>query len=586
MKHPLGINNDYEYEVIDDITFVRSRWDNKLYPLNFSDYLKLNKIEKVTIQSKDPNNFKTYKNRSDRKTRYMGISNLKRAEVQTKWTDEMKAEWRKCRDDIVYFAENYCVITHVDYGTIKINLRDYQKDMLRLMNDNRMFVGKLSRQLGKTVATSIYLAHYVTFNSAKAVGVLAHLGSMAREVLDRTKQVIEYLPDFLQVGIVEWNKGSIELDNGSTIAAYASSPDAVRGNSFSLIYIDETAFIENWEDSWKAIQPVISSGRYSKLIMTTTPKGMNHFYEIWQAATNGLSGYAPYETNWTAVKERLYNSKDIFDDGFEWSLVTISSSSLESFLQEHDGAFHGDSGTLINGATLANLRGVDVENVNGWYKYKEYTEGNKYIATLDSAEGRGQDYHVMNIINVTEFPYEQVAVYRSNTASHLIVPSILLSYLHEYNEPPIYIELNSTGVQIAKSLFSELEYENVICDSYNDLGMKQTKTSKAIGCSTLKDFIEKRKLIINHKPTIEELRTFVAKGVSWAAEDNKNDDCVMSLVIFAWLTKQDKFKEYIDNEDLELGSEIFGDVLEQYIEDMEPVVINTNDDYDNAWAII
>lgn len=586
IDHPLKLNLKFETDIIDNIEYIKSKWDNKLYPKYFKDYLKQNRIQRVKIQSDKPHLFKTYKDKSNRRSRYLGLHNLKRANILTHWTPEMIDEYKKCRDDIIYFAENYCVITHIDYGTIKVNLRDYQKDMLKLMFDDRRTVFKLSRQLGKTVASAIFLAHFVTFNKDKSIGVLAHLGSMAREVLDRTKQVIEFLPDFMQPGIIEWNKGSVEFDNGSSISAFASSPDAIRGNSFSILYIDEMAFIENWDQVWKAIEPVISSGRRSKMIMTTTPRGMNHFYDIWKVAITAGSGYSPYESNWTSVKERLYNSKDIFDDGFEWSLNTILSSSLQQFLQEHDGAFHGDSGTLINGITLARMKHIDIATNNSFYKYKEYKENNLYVATLDTAEGRGQDYHVMNIIDVTKFPYEQVAVYRSNTTSHLILPDVIFKHLNEYGDPPIYIELNSTGVQISKTLFMDLEYENVICDSSTDLGMKQTKTSKSIGCSTLKDLIEKDFLIINHKETINELKYFIKKGVSWSAEDGKNDDCVMSLVIFAWLTQKDIFREYINGSGGRLSSSIFEDELEDYITDMETIVINTNDDTNiesNEW---
>lgn len=865
--HPLKLNLDFEKTEINGVLNYKSKWDKQFYPFHFKDYMKQNKIVKVKIQSDNPKQFKTYKDKSNRRSRYLGLPNLKRANILTHWTPDMIDEYKKCRDDIIYFAENYCVITHVDYGTIKVNLRQYQKDMIRLMFTDRRLVARLSRQLGKcsekstlikvrnkktgiveevtigefhkrfnnqenkaylsessfrkfievydvscyeiytdsgwqdieetnktveyeiyklktdnynlksadnhivfdqymnevfvkdlkqgdyiqtesgldkvvsvhptgmhenmydlsvgsedhryytngilshnTVSTAIFLAHFITFNKDKSIGVLAHLGSMAREVLDRTKQVIEFLPDFMQPGISEWNKGSVEFDNGSSISAFASSPDAIRGNSFSILYIDECvsgdtlvtikrngkvekhridllsqnstevmqvltengfknfygikrtegsiyrltlsddtyldcslthkvktdrgfvpvneltsetinglavksfefleynflydlmnvedgnhyitngitshncAFIENWDDVWKAIEPVISSGRRSKMIITTTPKGMNHFYDIWKVAITPNSGYTPFEASWHSVKERLYNSKDEFDDGYEWSLNTILSSSLAQFLQEHDGAFHGDSGTLINGISLATMKHKDVVSNNNFYKYKEYKEGNLYVATLDTAEGRGQDYHVMNIIDVTKLPYEQVAVYRSNTTSHLILPDIIKKHLEEYNEPPVYIELNSTGVQISKTLFMDLEYENVICDSNIDLGMKQTKTSKAVGCSTLKDLIEKDALVINHKETIDELKFFVRKGVSWAAEDQKNDDCVMSLVIFAWLTQKDIFREYVNGENSRLGSDIFESELDQYITDMETIVINTYDEEpDQSW---
>lgn len=223
----------------DGIKWFQSQWDNKWYPEKFDDYLRVNKIVKIRLQGEDKANFRTFKDKNNPRTRYNAFPNLKRANIKTEWTREMVQEWKKCRDDIVYFAETYCAITHIDYGTIKVQLRDYQRDMLKIMHAKRMTVCNLSRQLGKTTVVAIFLAHFVCFNKDKAVGILAHKGSMSAEVLDRTKQAIELLPDFLQPGISEWNKGNITLDNGSTIGAYASSPDAVRGNSFAMIYIDE-----------------------------------------------------------------------------------------------------------------------------------------------------------------------------------------------------------------------------------------------------------------------------------------------------------------------------------------------------------
>lgn len=582
-EHPLHLAHPSTLETKIDsngIEWILSKHDDKWYPKKFSDYLKLNRPQKIRMQSTDPTNYKFFKDSDNIRTRYMRLKNLRRANIKTQYTPEMIAEWKRCRKDIVYFAETYCAITHIDYGTIKVQLRDYQKDMLKIMHENRMSAHKLSRQLGKTTAVAIFLAHYVCFNKDKAVGILAHKGSMAVEVLERTKQAIELLPDFLQPGIVEWNKKSIVLENGSSIGAYASSPDAVRGNSFSFIYIDECAFIQNWSDCFLAIQPVISSGRESKMIMTTTPNGLNHFYDIWQSAIDGKSGYVPYEAVWHSVKERLYNKADIFDDGYEWSSQAIAGSSLEQFLQEHNAEFFGSSGTLIRATTLSRLSFIDVVNDNGFYQFEKPKEGRKYVATLDCSEGRGQDYHAMQIIDITEFPYKQVAVYHSNTTSHLILPDIVFKYLMMYNECPVYIELNSTGVSIAKSLAMDLEYDNIICDSFIDLGMKQSKRSKAMGCSALKDLIEKDKLIINHKGTIQELRTFSEKGVSWAAEEGFHDDLVMSLVIFGWLTTQEKFAEYAGKDEMRIASEIFRKELDEMGDEYAPVVI-----YDGANGI-
>lgn len=582
-EHPLHLAHPSTLETKIDsngIEWILSKHDDKWYPKKFSDYLKLNRPQKIRMQSTDPTNYKFFKDSDNIRTRYMRLKNLRRANIKTQYTPEMIAEWKRCRKDIVYFAETYCAITHIDYGTIKVQLRDYQKDMLKIMHENRMSAHKLSRQLGKTTAVAIFLAHYVCFNKDKAVGILAHKGSMAVEVLERTKQAIELLPDFLQPGIVEWNKKSIVLENGSSIGAYASSPDAVRGNSFSFIYIDECAFIQNWTDCFLAIQPVISSGRESKMIMTTTPNGLNHFYDIWQSAIDGKSGYVPYEAVWHSVKERLYNKADIFDDGYEWSSQAIAGSSLEQFLQEHNAEFFGSSGTLIRATTLSRLSFMDVINDNGFYQFEQPKEGRKYVATLDCSEGRGQDYHAMQIIDITEFPYKQVAVYHNNQSSHLILPDIVFKYLMMYNECPVYIELNSTGVSVAKSLAMDLEYDNIICDSYVDLGMKQTKRSKAIGCSALKDLIEKDKLIINHKGTIQELRTFSEKGLSWAAEEGFHDDLVMSLVIFGWLSTQEKFAEYAGKDEMRIASEIFRKELDEMGDEYAPVVI-----YDGANGI-
>ncbi|UYD57395.1 terminase large subunit [Aeromonas phage B614] len=578
MMHPSQLKR----EMREDGEWVLSNHDDKWYPSTFKRYMKMQGVKRVKIQADDPSMFRTFKDKTNKRTRYLGLPNLKRANIKIKWTKEMLAERKRCKDDIVYFAENYCCIEHIDYGIIRVQLRDYQKDMLRIMAGNRLMAANLSRQLGKTTVVAIFLAHFVCFNSAKNVGILAHKASMSAEVLHRTKQALELLPDFLQPGIVEWNKGSITLGNGCAIGAFSSSPDAVRGNSFALIYIDEVAFIPNFNDAWLAIQPVISSGRRSKILMTTTPNGLNHWYDIWTAAitpnsdgTGSKSGFVPYTATWSSVKERLYADGDdgVFDDGYSWSAKTIAGSALEAFQQEHNTAFQGTSGTLVNGFKLSKLNWMEVPPQDNFTMFKAPVEGRKYVATLDSAEGRGQDYHAMHIIDITEFPYQQVAVYHSNTTSHLILPDVLLKYLNMYYQPYIYIELNSTGVSVAKSLYSELDYENVICDSYQDLGLKQTKRSKAIGCSTLKDLIEKDKLVLNHKQSIMELRTFSEKGVSWAAEEGFHDDLVMSLVIFAWLSTQPRFSDFTENDDMRLANEVFRKEMEELCEEYMPMII-------------
>lgn len=563
---------DIPMQVRDGVKWFHSQHDQKWYPEFFDDYAIINKPQKFDLQGTDPSNFRLFKDKFNKKSRYNGLPHLKRANIQIQWTQEMLDEWVRCRDDIIYFAENYCSIVHIDYGVIKVQLRDYQKDMLKIMFDSRMSQHNLSRQLGKTTAVAIYLAHFVCFNEAKNVGILAHKGSMAAEVLDRTQQALELLPDFLQPGVITWNKNSIELENGCCISAFASSPDSVRGQSFALLYLDEAGFIENFDETWKAILPVISSGRRSKIILTSTPNGLNHWYDLWEGSLKGVSGFVPYTATWTSVKERMYDEAGNFDDGKEWSRTSIGASSLEAFNQEHNCHFMGTSGTLISGFKLSKMTFTEIEDESSFYRYYDPIPGHKYIISVDPAEGRGQDYSSFHVIDVTKYPYEQVGVYHSNEVSPLLLPTVIMKFAMEYNDAWVYIELNSTGGTVAKTLYIDLEYENVICESSKDLGLKQSKVTKAIGCSTLKDLIEKDKLIIHDRKTVMEFRTFVEKGVSWAAQDGFHDDLVMALAVFAYLTSQSKFNDFIEV-DRNVGNDIFKREMDDIYNDFAPVIM-------------
>ncbi len=545
-------------------SWIKSNIRNVWYPPTYDEYENLNPFKKMDIQAKDKSDFKSFKNKQDLQTRYSRLPNLKKAYQNINWNAEMIQEWIRCRDDIQYFAERYCAIVHVDHGVINIGLRQYQREMLDLLFNNRLTIFNLSRQLGKTTAIAIYLAHYIIFNESKNVGILAHNGSMSREVLERIKQAIELLPDFLQPGIVEWNKGSIELENGCRIGAFASSPDAVRGNSFSMIYVDECAFIERFEETWAAILPVISSGRHSKLCITSTPNGYNHFKDLYEMAMNVDTAFKSYTATWIEIDQRLYNDNGDFDDGVEWKATQISSSSEDKFNQEHEAGFLGDSNTLINGFFLSKLQYTDVAAMGDIRTYKEPVQGNKYIITVDSAEGLGQDYHAMNVIDVTNKQFEQVATYRNNTLSPILLPIKIAELGYKYNNAYVYIELNSTGPMIANTLMYDLEYDKLIRDSLKHFGCRQTSKTKALGCVALKQLIEQKILILNDKNTINELYTFVLKGRSYEAADFKHDDMVMSLVLFAYLTTQDRFVDFIDEEDTEATYRLFNEVYESF----------------------
>jgi len=325
------------------------------------------------------------------------------------------------------------------------------------------------------------------------------------------------------------------------------------------------AFVERFEETWAAILPVISSGRHSKLCITSTPNGYNHFKDLYEMALLENTAFKPYTAKWEEIDQRLYTVDGNFDDGVEWKATQISSSSHDKFSQEHEADFIGDSNTLISGFHLSKMEWVDVRADMDLRIYKEPEPGRTYIMTVDSAEGLGLDYHSINVIDVTEKPFVQVATYRNNTITPILLPMKISEIGYKYNNAYVYIELNSTGPMIAQILMYDLEYENLIKDGVRDFGCKQTTKTKALGCVALKQLIEQRLLTINDKHTIQELYTFVQKNKSYEAADFKHDDMVMSLVLFAYLTTQERFVDYMDSE--EENYKLFQDVFDSYVED-------------------
>jgi len=578
-QHPLGIKPREELETRKDndgVEWVKSQHDNKWYPKKFEEYEKRHLQQKVIIQHHDPAKFKTFKD-SDFRTRYIRMPHLKKCHIKTSWTTEMMEEWLKCQRDVLYFAENYSAIETGDHGIVKIQLRGYQKDMLRIISKNRNSIFRLPRQVGKTTVVAIMLAHYLIFNSAKTVAVLAHRLPMASEVLARVKQVIELLPDFLQPGIVEWNKGSVELENGSKIKAYSSDPDSLRGMSAQFVYIDEVAFIPQYEQAEKAFINVVKGSRKSKIVMTSTPNGLNHFYDKWNSANaEGLqnSGYAPYTAYWYDIKERLYSQKeDLFDDGWEFTITSIAETNVETFKQEHLCEFNGSSLTLIHSQKLLEMEGMDVHPNNFGITYFKYPDAKRnYMAVLDSAEGRGQDYHSMHIIDISMFPFEQVATFRSNTMSPLELPSVIYSLMISYNTCPFLVEDANSGQEIANALFN-MDYPNIISVDPHSWGIKPSVLTKQLGASTLKDLIEYDKLILNCKETLRELRTFTVYKNTWKAEEGHHDDTVTSLILFAYLTTLDGFKEFMQDPTFNLADHLFGLSMEAKINEVSPIVV-------------
>ena len=482
---------------------------------------------------------------------YLGNQRLKKVGVELSYTEEQVAEIIKCTEDPVHFIKTYVKIVNVDRGLVPFEMWPFQEDMVKSFHENRFSIAKMPRQVGKTTSAVGYMLWCVLFNPDYTIGILANKGSLAREILDRLTKAYEYLPIWLQQGIVVWNKGNIELENGSKIFAYATSADGVRGGSYNLIFLDEFAFVPHnmAQDFFQSTYPVISSGQTTKVIIVSTPNGLNLFYKMWTDAIEGRSTYKPVEVHWSMVPGR--------DQA--WKEETIRNTSEEQFRVEFETEFIGSSATLISGTKLRSLAFHNpISSDEGLDTYEQPIPGRLYICTVDCAEGVEADYSTINVVDVTQTPYRQVAKYRNNKLPLLFFPTIIYSVAKKYNEAYALIETNNIGQQVVDILHYDLEYENIYKLEHHHIkgqsisagfrrstsfGIKTTKSVKKIGCANLKTLIENDKLIINDFDTIAEMNTFSRVRDSYSAEEGNNDDLVMGLVLFAWLTAQTFFKD-------------------------------------------
>ena len=482
---------------------------------------------------------------------YLGNDRIKRVGIELSYTEEQVAEIIKCTEDPVHFIKNYVKIVNVDHGLVPFNMWPFQEEMVKTFHENRFCIAKMPRQVGKTTTTVGYMLWSVLFNPDYTIGILANKGSLAREILDRLTKAYEYLPLWLQQGVVVWNKGNIELENGSKIFAYATSAAGVRGGSYNLIFLDEFAFVPHnmAQDFFQSTYPVISSGQTTKVIIVSTPNGLNQFYKMWTDSIEGRSTYKPLEVHWSQVPGR--------DEA--WKNETIRNTSEEQFRVEFETEFIGSSATLISGTKLRSLAFHNpISSDEGLDIYEQPIPGRLYICTVDCAEGVEADYSTINVVDVTQTPYRQVAKYRNNKLPLLFFPTIIYSVAKKYNEAYALIETNNIGQQVVDILHYDLEYENIYKLEHHHIkgqsisagfrrstsfGIKTTKSVKKIGCANLKTLIENDKLIINDFDTIAEMNTFSRVRDSYSAEEGNNDDLVMGLVLFAWLTAQTFFKD-------------------------------------------
>lgn len=493
---------------------------------------------------------------------YNGNVNLKKARKELSWTPEQILEMRKCKKDPIYFAEKYIKIVHVDDGLIPIRLYDYQKEIIQKISSKRRVTVCTSRQAGKTTTAAAVILHYILFNRFKTVALLANKGDAAREILDRIQLSYESLPEWMQQGVVEWNKGSIELENGCKVLAAATGSGTIRGKSVALLYIDEAAFVENWEEFFASVFPTIASGKKTKILFTSTPNGLNHFYKTCMGAQAGegsqeWNGYEYVEVPWQRVPGR--------DEVWRQETLAAMDFDYEKFAQEFECAWLGSSGTLISGAVLKTLVAkTPISAWDGLTMYFNPEKGHSYAMSVDVSRGKGLDYSAFHVIDVTSMPYQQVCTYRSNLVTPLDYADIVQRTGRKYNNASILVEVNDVGQQVSDSLFMDYDYENIVYtqgagprgkqistgfgknQKKLERGVRTSKVVKAVGCSMLKLLVEQRQLIINDHQTIYELSRFSKKGTSYEAEPGANDDLAMGLVLFAWMSDQQYFKELTD----------------------------------------
>jgi hypothetical protein len=507
---------------------------------------------------------------------YLGNPLLKKANVAHQWTKEEIEEYIKCKEDPVYFALNYVKIVQVDEGLIPFRMYDFQKELVKKFHYNRFNIAKLPRQTGKSTVVVSYLLHYALFNDSSNIGILANKASTARDLLGRLQTAYENLPKWLQQGVLSWNKGSMELENGSKIMAASTSASAVRGMSFNIIFLDEFAFVPNHiaDDFFSSVYPTISSGQRTKVIIISTPYGMNHFYKLWVDAQNKRNNYIWTEVHWSEVPGR----------DAKWKEETIKNTSERQFTQEFECEFLGSVDTLISASKLRSLVfDTPISSNKGLDVYEKPDEKSEYIITADVSRGIGGDYSAFIVFDITTLPYKIVAKYRNNEIKPMLFPNVINDVARAYNNAYVLCEVNDVGDQVASILNYDLEYPNVLMCSMRgragqivgqgfsgnktQLGLKMSITVKKVGCANLKQMIEDDKLLFRDYEIISELTTFIQKKQSFEADDGFHDDLVMCLVIFAWLAVQDYFKEMTDND---VRKRIYEEQKNQIEQDMSP----------------
>jgi hypothetical protein len=507
---------------------------------------------------------------------YLGNPLLKKSNVPVNWEKDQILEYQKCMEDPIYFIKNYIKIVSLDHGLVPFELYDFQEKIVDTIHNDRFTICKMPRQSGKSTTMVSYILHYILFNPNMNVAILANKAATARDILGRLQLAYENLPKWLQQGVVSWNKGSVDLENGSRVVASSTSSSAVRGGSYNMIFLDEFAFVPTnvAEDFFSSVYPTISSGKTTKVIIVSTPNGMNLFYKLWVDAEHKRNSYNIVDVHWSQVPGR--------DE--KWKIETIANTSEEQFKREFECEFLGSANTLIHPTKIKSMAFKNPITSNaGLDMYEKPQHGSTYVLVADVARGTKNDYSAFIVFDVSTVPYQIVAKYRDNEIKPMLFPNIIHDVAKAYNMAYVMVEVNDIGEQVATALQFDLEYENLIMASMRgragqvvgggfsggkaQLGVRTTKAVKRLGCSNIKQVIETDKLIINDYDLITEFSTFILKGQSYEAEEGHCDDLAMCCVLFGWLVEQTYFKELTDDD---IRARMFDEQQNQLEQDMAP----------------
>lgn len=546
---------------------------------------------------------------------YEGKQHLRKGNIVFEYTDAEIQEIARCANDIVYFAEKYAVVM-TDDGIKKVKLREYQKTMLKNLQDNRFNIVLASRQMGKTVTSSIFNAWFITFNFDKNTLLLANKADSTKEIIDKAKVVIEHLPFYMKPGIIKYDVMNVRADNGCRLVGQSTTAKAGIGFTIHNLYLDEFAHIPpNIVDVfYENVYPTLSSSKISRINITSTPNGFNKFYEIWSAAEKGDNAYTPLRIDW-------WQHPDRDDAWYQRELRNLGSE--EAFNRQYGNEFVSSSTLLLSPGSMAQMRKkakkfihheleefdnihIDVKGFLGFHPSFDIenarSEDHRFLFSVDIAEGNGGDYSVINVFEIEPmtkkhidniqnpgamydfFRMNQIAVFRSN--EHVIedFAKILYTLACEVFNPEsvkMIIEFNTYGSILMKYLQTvfpqrnEFEDDMVLRFKHRhdskglNFGIRLKADNKSVFCQNFKKLIEQNRLFINEVETVNEASLFgTLKNGSYGAQMG-HDDTVMTGICATEFFSTTDYADYVEE---------LLDIIDEDLHDyMESVLYRDND---------